>query len=115
MGAGVPRGGRVYLIVGNGTVGANEVKAGDCLKELPDHPGWCSPSTPRCGEPHTGEIFAVMTMPDGDSPGQSAIEKYQNKCAPELAEYSPEAARRSEIGHVRALPEWRPWGEGDRT
>ena len=37
--------------------------------------------TAPCGEPHRGEIFAVMAMPDGDFPGQSAIEKYQNKCA----------------------------------
>jgi hypothetical protein len=105
----------IYFIVGSGTVGANEVKAGDCLKELPDTGLVLTVDTAPCGEPHKGEIFAVMTMPDGDFPGQSAIEKYQNKCAPELAKYSPEAASDPEIGLFVLYPSEDSWGEGDRT
>jgi hypothetical protein len=105
----------IYFIVGSGTVGANEVKAGDCLKELPDTGLVLTVDTAPCGEPHKGEIFAVMTMPDGDFPGQSAIEKYQNKCAPELAKYSPQAASDPEIGLFVLYPSEDSWGEGDRT
>ena len=104
-----------YLVVGNGTVGANEVKAGDCLKELPASGLVLTLDTVACSEPHTGEIFSVMTMPDGDFPGQFAIEEYQNKCAPELAEYSPEAASDQEIGVLALYPSRDSWGEGDRT
>ena len=104
-----------YLFVGSGTVGANEVKAGDCLTELPASGLVLTVDTAPCGEPHEGEIFAVMNMPDGDFPGQSAIEEYQNKCAPELAEYSPEAARDPKVGLFVLYPSEDSWGEGDRT
>ncbi len=104
-----------YLFVGSGTVGANEVKAGDCLTELPASGLVLTVDTAPCGEPHEGEIFAVMNMPDGDFPGQSAIEEYQNKCAPELAKYSPEAARDPEVGLFVLYPSEDSWREGDRT
>ncbi len=104
-----------YLFVGSGTVGANEVKAGDCLTELPASGLVLTVDTAPCGEPHEGEIFAVMNMPDGDFPGQSAIEEYQNKCAPELAKYSPEAASDPEVGLFVLYPSEDSWGEGDRT
>ena len=94
---------------------ANEVKPGDCLEELPDSGLVLTLDTVACSEPHTGEIFSVMTMPDGDFPGQFAIEEYQNKCAPELAEYSPEAASDQEIGVLALYPSRDSWGQGDRT
>jgi hypothetical protein len=104
-----------YLVVGSGTVGANEVKAGDCLKELPASGLVLTVDTAPCDEPHKGEIFAVMNMPDGDFPGQSAIEEYQNKCAPELVKYSPEAASDPKVGLFVLYPSEDSWGEGDRT
>jgi hypothetical protein len=104
-----------YLIVGGGSVEANEVKAGDCLEEVPDSGLVITLDTAPCDEPHQGEIFAVMTMPDGDFPGQFAIEEYQNKCAPELAKYSPEAADDPEVGLFVLYPSQDSWGDGDRT
>ncbi|HET9563247.1 MAG TPA: septum formation family protein [Mycobacterium sp.] len=105
-----------YLFfVGSGTVGANEVKAGDCLTELPASGLVLTVDTAPCGDPHEGEIFAVMNMPDGGFPGQSAIEEYQNKCAPELVKYSPEAARDPEVGLFVLYPSEDSWREGDRT
>ena len=103
------------LIFDKGTVGANEVKAGDCLTEMPASGLVLTVDTASCDEPHKGEIFAVMTMPDGDFPGQSAIEEYQNKCAPELVKYSPEAAGDPEVGLFVLYPSEDSWGEGDRT
>ena len=57
------------LIFGKDTVSATEVNAGDCLKELPDSGLVITVNTAACSEPHTGEIFSVMKMPDGDFPG----------------------------------------------
>ena len=88
------------------------MKAGDCLKELPASGLVLTVDTAPCSEPHTGEIFSVMTMPDGDFPGQFAIEEYQNKCAPELAEYSPEAARDPEVGLFVLYPSEDSWARG---
>ena len=98
-----------------GTVSATEVNAGDCLKELPASGLVITVDTAPCGEPHTGEIFSVMKMPEGDFPGQFAIEEYQNKCAPELAKYSPEAAEDPDVGLFVLYPSEDSWGQGDRT
>jgi hypothetical protein len=103
------------LIFNKGTVSATEVKSGDCLKELPASGLVITVDTAPCGEPHTGEIFSVMKMPDGDFPGQFAIEEYQNKCAPALATYSPEAAEDPDVGLFVLYPSEDSWGQGDRT
>jgi hypothetical protein len=103
------------LIFDKGTVSANEVKAGDCLKELPASGLVITVDTAPCSEPHTGEIFSVMTMPEGDFPGTFAIEEYQNKCAPELADYSPEAAEDPGVGLFVLFPSEDSWAQGDRT
>jgi putative regulator of septum formation len=106
----------VFLVVfDKGTVSATEVKAGDCLKELPASGLVVTVDTAPCGEPHTGEIFSVMTMPDGAFPGQFAIEEYQNKCAPKLADYSPGAAEDPDVGLFVLYPSKESWGQGDRV
>jgi len=103
------------LIFGKDTVSATEVKSGDCLKELPDSGLVITVNTASCSEPHTGEIFSVMKMPDGDFPGTFAIEEYQNKCAPELADYSPEAAQDPDVGLFVLYPSEDSWAQGDRA
>lgn len=103
------------LIFDKGTVSATEVDAGDCLKELPASGLVITVDTAPCDEPHTGEIFSVMTMPDGDFPGTFAIEEYQNRCAPELADYSPEASADPSVGLFVLYPSEDSWKQGDRT
>ena len=103
------------LIFDKGTVSATDVEAGDCVEKLPASGLVSTVDTAPCGEPHTGEIFSVMTMPDGDFPGQSAIEEYQDKCAPELTKYSPEAAGDPEVGLFVLYPSEDSWNQGDRT
>ncbi len=103
------------LIFDKGSVSATKVEAGDCLKNLPASGLVLTVDTAPCNEPHKGEIFAVMTMPDGDFPGSSAIEEYQNKCAPKLAEFSPSASRDPGIGLFVLYPSEDSWGQGDRA
>ncbi len=106
----------VFLLVfGKDTVNATDVKAGDCLKELPASGLVITVDTAPCDQPHTGEIFSVMTMPEGDFPGTFAIEEYQNKCAPELADYAPEAAQDPQVGLFVLYPSEDSWDQGDRT
>jgi hypothetical protein len=103
------------LIFEKGTVSANNVGEGDCLKELPASGLVLTVDTVSCDEPHKGEIFSVLTMPEGDFPGTSAIEEYQNKCGPELDKYSPGAMEDPDVGLFVLYPSEDSWKQGDRA
>jgi hypothetical protein len=105
----------IYFIVGKGTVTATDVKVGDCLKEIPDGTRVLTVETVECGESHAGEVFAVLLMPEGDFPGPSAIEKYQNRCEPALASYSPAAITDDSVQLYVLYPTAETWQQGDRA
>jgi hypothetical protein len=105
----------VYFIVGKGTVTATDVTVGDCLAEIPDSARVLTVQTVECDQSHAGEVYAVLTMPDGDFPGQAAIEEYQNKCEPELAAYSPDAMTDDSIQMYVLYPTAETWEQGDRA
>jgi hypothetical protein len=103
------------LIVGKGTVSATDVKVGDCLKEIPGNSKVFTVDTIGCDETHAGEVFAVLTMPEGDFPGQSAIDAYQNKCEPALASYAPSAITDDSVQLYVLYPTEETWKQGDRA
>jgi len=103
------------VIVGKGTVTATDVKVGDCLKEIPGNTRVLTVDTVGCDKSHAGEVFAVLLMPEGDYPGQSAIEEYQNKCEPELASYAPEAITDDSVQLYVLYPTAETWEQGDRA
>ncbi|MGV0872308.1 septum formation family protein [Mycolicibacterium sp. XJ879] len=105
----------LFLIVGKDTVTATDVKVGDCLKEIPSGTRVLTVQTTGCDEPHAGEVFAVLLMPDGDFPGQDAIDDYADKCGPELASYSPAAMEDDTIQMYVLYPTAETWAEGDRA
>ena len=102
-------------IVGKGTVTATDVKVGDCLKEIPGNTRVLTVDTVGCDKSHAGEVFAVLLMPEGDYPGQSAIEEYQNKCEPELASYAPDAITDDSVQLYVLYPTAETWEQGDRA
>jgi len=104
-----------YFVVGKGTVTATDVKVGDCLKEIPGNTRVLTVDTVGCDEKHAGEVFAVLLMPDGDFPGQPAIEQYQNKCEPELATYAPGAITDDSVQLYVLYPTAETWEQGDRA
>ena len=103
------------MILGKGTVTATDVKEGDCLAEIPDSGRVLTVQTVDCNQSHAGEVYAVLTMPDGDFPGVAAIESYQNKCEPELADYSPGAMTDDSIQMYVLYPTAETWEQGDRA
>jgi Septum formation len=103
------------VIIGKGTVTATDVKVGDCLKEIPGSTRVMTVDTVGCDQPHAGEVFAVLMMPEGDFPGQSAIEEFQNKCEPELASYAPEAITDDSVQLYVLYPTEETWKQGDRA
>jgi hypothetical protein len=105
----------VYLVIGRGTVTATSVEMGDCLKEIPDSARVLTVQTVGCDEPHAGEVFAVLEMPDGDFPGQPAIDEYADKCSPALASYSPAAMEDDSVQMYVLYPTAETWEQGDRA
>ncbi|MGX9789408.1 septum formation family protein [Mycobacterium sp. MMS18-G62] len=104
-----------FLVIDKGTVTATDVKVGDCLKEIPSSTRVMTVDTVGCDQPHAGEVFAVLQMPDGDFPGQSAIEEYQNKCEPELATYAADAITDDSVQLYVLYPTAETWKQGDRA
>lgn len=106
----------IFVLVGKGTVTATDVAMGDCLKEIPaDGARVTTVKTVGCDESHAGEVFAVLMMPEGDFPGQPAIDEYSDKCGPALASYSPGAMRDDTIQMYVLYPTVETWEQGDRA
>ncbi|KGI66609.1 septum formation family protein [Mycolicibacterium rufum] len=105
----------VWGVTSSGNVTATDVKVGDCLAEIPDGDKVLRVQTIGCDQPHAGEVFAVLTMPDGDFPGQSAVEAYHEKCGPELASYSPAAMTDDSVQLYVLYPTAETWASGDRA
>ena len=104
-----------YVIMGRSSVSAADVKVGDCLAEIPDSSRVSFIHVVPCEDPHRGEVFTVLTMPDGDFPGQVEIAEYQGRCEPELAAYSSAAATDPTVGLFVLYPTEESWADGDRA
>jgi hypothetical protein len=102
-------------VIGKGNVTATDVKVGDCLAEIPDGEKVLRLQTIGCDKPHAGEVFAVLTMPDGDFPGQPAVEAYHEKCGPELSAYAPRAMTDDAVQLYVLYPTADTWANGDRA
>jgi hypothetical protein len=105
-----------FLVVGSkGTTSATGVKVGDCIKEIPESIRVSTLPTESCDQPHKGEVFAMLTLPDGDYPDQSEIDTYKNKCNPELQSYSKTAAEDPSVGVYVLYPSQETWRRGDHA
>ena len=116
----------IYLVMDKGamtpasssdslSVTADEVKVGECLAKLPDSSRVASVDVVPCAQPHKGEVFTVLTMPDGVYPDRAAIEEYKGRCEPELATYSLDAAVDPAIKLFAIYPTEESWNHGHRT
>lgn len=105
----------IVAAVSDDTVAATKVKLGDCLAEIPGGDRVLDVTTVSCDQPHAGEVFAVLTMPDGVFPGQAAVEGYHQKCAPELRSYSPQSVSDDSVQLYVLFPTAETWADGDRA
>ncbi len=104
-----------FVVAAKDRVIATNLAVGDCLTDIPD--GSLVQMVPKtaCSQPHAGEAYAVLTMPDGDYPGQATINEWQNKCPTELESYSPDAMADDSIGVFVLYPTAETWSQGDRA
>ncbi|QRY53503.1 Septum formation [Mycobacterium sp. 88mf] len=104
-----------YFARDRGATEASQVRSGDCLTEIPDSSRVLYVKTVSCDQPHKGEVFAVLPLPDGAFPGDAAVVKYADKCAPALNEYAPNANSESGIQLFVLYPTADSWQRGDRS
>ncbi|MDT5125772.1 MAG: hypothetical protein QOH54_1416, partial [Mycobacterium sp.] len=102
-------------IMAKDNVIATDLKAGDCITEVPTSTRVLTVPTVDCNQPHGGEVYTVLTMPDGDYPGASAIDEWQNKCPEELQSFSPKAMADDSVGVFVLYPTQETWDQGDRA
>ena len=105
----------LYYVTERDSTGASEVKVGDCLAEVPDSSRVLYVETVACDQPHKGEVFSVMQMPDGDFPGEGAVLEFTDRCGPALRQYAPAAADDATIRTLVLYPTTDSWQRGDRT
>jgi hypothetical protein len=105
----------IFVIATKDKVIATDLAAGDCITDIPN--GALVQVLPKtdCSQPHAGEAYAVLTMPDGAYPGQSTIDEWQNKCPAELESYAPNAMTDDSIGVFVLYPTAETWAQGDRA
>jgi hypothetical protein len=104
-----------FIVATKDKVIATDLAVGDCLTEIPN--GSLVQMVPKtdCAQPHAGEAYAVLTMPDGDYPGEATINEWQNRCPAELESYSPDAMADDTIGVFVLYPTAETWKQGDRA
>ena len=66
---------------GAGEVAFFDLEVGDCLADLmaTHGEGFFSVETVPCSEPHSEEIYAAVTLPEGDFPGDEAVAAQADK------------------------------------
>lgn len=104
-----------YLARDRSATEAGQVHSGDCLAEIPDSNRVLYVKAVGCDQPHKGEVFAVLPLPDGDFPGDAAVVQDADKCAPALAEYAPDAKGDAGIQLFVLYPTADSWQRGDRS
>jgi len=108
-------GGVAIALYARHNVVATHAKVGDCIDEVPTDSLILTLPTVDCSQPHGGEVFAVLTLPDGDYPGAATIDEWQQKCPVELASFSEQASQDPAVGIFVLYPTEQTWGQGSRA
>jgi hypothetical protein len=100
--------------------GAEEVNmfdlgVGDCLTEVQAGEEIVNVQTVPCSEPHSAEIYAVVTLPEGDFPGDEAIDtQAEDVCVGEFEGFVGLPYAESVLEFNYAVPVEESWAAGER-
>ena len=98
----------------SGDVDVFDLKVGDCLGEETGEGEIESLEAGPCSGPHAREIFAALTVPDGDYPGQEALDAEAEGCLEEFAEFVGMPYQESVLEINYMTPTEESWSMGDR-
>lgn len=101
-------------IVSSGSIGLNQLRAGDCVNGLDESARDRDLTGVPCAQPHDGEVFAVFDLPPGAYPGDDVVDQRAHQgCIDRLPIYAPGAGAGDEFDVFYYVPTRRYWG-GDR-
>lgn len=91
---------------------ATNMEVGDCIEEIPTADEVYTLPKVDCSEPHTGEVFATVTVADADTyPGVDVMMSYEDQCASQIDVMTlPDDA-----SLFLLYPTQDTWDAGDRT
>lgn len=97
-----------------GEIDVFSIAVGDCLASAPDGEVQSVQVVP-CSDEHEGEVFHDFELPDGDFPGDEAIETaaYEG-CDPAFEEFVGLTYDESTLDYSYYAPTTESWAEGDR-
>ena len=109
--------GTLVGLVGCADTSVLTVSVGDCLASADLAGGRVSDVSPvPCREAHDAEVYAELTLPDGDYPGLASVRAAaENFCLPQLAEFVGVPYLSSDLDAYPLLPTSESWAAGDRT
>ena len=91
-----------------------DLEAGDCLADPLSRVEGTRQTVP-CSKPHSEEIYATPTLPEGDFPGQDAIfEQAEELCITEFESFIGLPYEESALDIDISTPSERTWRVGDR-
>lgn len=101
-----------------GTVSTQDLAVGNCIKEFPsaDTTTLARTTVIPCEQPHIGEVFAVVNLPDSSTyPGTDEMKKHNDDCDPKLEPYAPNLPDGLNYDLYFLYPSAETWRTGDRS
>jgi hypothetical protein len=98
-----------------GDVSAFSLEVGDCLNGLKESDNISSLPAVPCDQPHEGEVFAMIQLPDGGYPGDEKISTDAgDRCSAAFETYAPSSVSDEKIELFYLQPTQLSWAQGDR-
>lgn len=112
--AGVQRGPGGELLAA-GDVAPTSLQPGDCITDLQETTNLLTVPLAPCSQPHEGEVFAVLDLPEGPYPGVTELSsQVEVTCSDRFVEYAPTASADASITLFHIYPLEPNWQAGDR-
>ncbi|GAB2942151.1 hypothetical protein GCM10027280_33450 [Micromonospora polyrhachis] len=102
-------------VTNGATVSTEQLRPGDCVNDLNENDYMVSdlPAV-SCAEPHEGEVYAVVPLPEGDWPGKREVARQaEQSCYVLLTRYAT-AVDPNLLDVFYLAPMERGWMRGDR-
>lgn len=116
LAAGLLTAAAVAAVSACGQTSVLNLEVGQCISAQTDEDEVSSVPVVDCAEPHSGEIYALPQVPDGEFPGDAALQQSaQDLCAgQDFTTYVGVPYEESEVYFSYLVPSADTWDDGDR-